>query len=79
MASTVSAGNRPIRSTRSDLSIVRICDTFTTLAFGRSASPFRKATFPGAFALLVFEVIRQTTLVAIRLELNKSLCTTTQG
>jgi hypothetical protein len=79
IASTVSTGSRPIRSTSSDLSTVRTCDTFTTLAFGRLASPLRKATFPGAFALPEFDVTRQTTLVAIRLELNKSLCITTQG
>jgi hypothetical protein len=33
----------------SALSTMRICDTFTTLAFGRLASPFFKSTLPGAF------------------------------
>ena len=45
------------------LSIERICDTFTTLAFERLASPFFRRTLAGAFALLRFEVIRHATLV----------------
>src|ERR1017187_1955495 len=71
--------NLPVHSTSSALSTVRICDTFTTLAFGRLASPFFRSTLPGAFALLRFEVITHTTLVAIALRLKISFWTTTQG
>ena len=59
-------------STSSALSTVKICDTFTTLAFGRFASPFFKTTFPGAFARLKFEVITHTTVVPIALRLKTS-------
>src|ERR1017187_5357073 len=71
--------NLPVHSTSSALPTVRIWDTFTTLAFGRLASPFFRSTLPGAFALLRFEVIRHTTLVVIALRLKISFWTTTQG
>src|ERR1035441_10381219 len=71
--------NLPVHSTSSDLSIVRIWDTFTTLAFERLASPLFRSTLPGAPTLLRFEVIRHTTLVAIALWLKISFCTTTHA
>ena len=52
---------------------------FTTLRFGRLASPLFNSTFPGAFALFKFEVIRHTTLVEIALRLKMSFWTTTHG
>ena len=54
-----------MRSRRSDLSTVATWEIFTTLAFGKWASPFLNATFPGASACRRFEVIRQTTVVEI--------------
>ena len=66
-------------STSSDLSTVRTCDTFTTSAFGRLASPFLTGTLPGAFSRLKFDVIKQTTVVAMALRLKTSFWTTTQG
>ncbi len=63
----------PTNSTSSALSTVSTCDTFTTLAFSRLASPFFRATFPGALALLRFDVIRHTTLVPIALRLTSPL------
>ena len=50
-----------------------------TLGRGRRASPFRRATFSGAVARSLFDVINTTTVVAMRLRLKTSLCTTTQG
>jgi hypothetical protein len=44
----------------------------TMLAFRRLAFPFFKRTFPGAFALLRFEVITHTTVVPIALLLKTS-------
>lgn len=73
------ADKRPTRSVSSDLSTVVICDTFTTEGFGSPPSPIRNSTLPGAAARFLFDVTRHTTVVAIRLWLNASHCTTTQG
>ena len=79
IASIVPAGSFPIRSTKSSLSTVSTCETFTTLALGRLASPFRRDTLPGAPDRARFDVIRQIIVVAILDRLKRSLCTTTHG
>src|SRR6266550_1085555 len=42
-------------------------------------TPRFNATSPGASALVMFDVIAHTTVVAMRLRLNTSLCITTHG
>ena len=84
MQSVVHRLRRPVAQAHNtlrklSLATVRICETFTTLAFGRLASPFFSSTWPGALALLKFDVIRHATLIAIALRLNTSFWTTTQG
>lgn len=71
--------NLPTRCVRRSRSIVPSWLTFTTLARGRFASPFRKATFPGIAPNRRFDVMAATTVVLIALRLNRSCCTTTAG
>lgn len=61
----------PIFSLRSLLFTVNNWEIFTTLFLERLASPFLSVTFPGALERLRLDVSEQTTIVFIRLRLNK--------
>jgi hypothetical protein len=73
------AESRPIRSVRKLLSSVTIWETLTTDARPRPTLWLDSATFPGAIASFVFDVIAAATTVRIRLRLNSSACITTTG
>jgi hypothetical protein len=65
------------RSPKQTFSTEEICDTTTTLCFGRLPSRTSSRTLPGSFAFSRFVVNAQTTTVAMRERLNTSSCTTT--
>ena len=69
----------PIRACRPVLFTIMIWETLTTLGRESLAAPLRSGTLPGASALSMFDGIKQTTVVEMRLRLKKSLCTTTKG
>jgi hypothetical protein len=60
-------------------SMVRIWETFTTLARGSPASPRRRRTLPGMAPSRRFDVTAATTVVEMALRLNRSCCTTRAG
>ena len=69
----------PTLSTSRVRSIVRSCETFTTLARGSPASPRRRRTFPGMAPSRRFDVMAATTVVEMVLRLNRSCWTTRAG
>ena len=71
VAYTLDGDNVPIFSSKSRLSTVNSCVTFTTLAFGKFASPILNNTLPGACARFRFEVSAHTTTVFMRLRLKR--------
>ena len=76
---SLDAPSTPTLSTNPVRSIVRICETLTTLARGRPASPRLRRIFPGMTPSLRFDVIATTTVVGMALLLNRSCCTTRAG
>ncbi len=69
----------PTRSTSRVRSMVRIWETFTTLARESPASPRRRRTFPGMAPSRRFDVTAATTVVEMALRLKRSCCTTRAG
>ncbi len=70
---------RPTRSTRISRSMDTICETFATESFASPVCPAPSTTFPGARAQRRLLVSGTTTVVASRLALKASPCTTTTG
>ena len=67
----ISGGNSPTRSVKRDLSMVKICETFTTESLESPDSFRSKNTLPGALANRILEVMAATMTVLIRLTLNR--------
>src|SRR5438477_11391099 len=76
---TVAELRLPNFSVNIDRSAPNICDTLTTLTFGRLPSPILNRTLPRACARCKLLEIAQTRIVPIRELLVRLFCTTTYG